>query len=438
MTVCSAPPRSRTPSTTSRSDPMPSIRAPIFTSRRLRSWTCGSRAALKISVRPSASTAARRMFSVPVTVGRSKTIRAPRSRSASAMISVSVSTTCAPIWRRPRRCCSTRRAPMSSPPGRGRRARPNRPSSAPSNRIVALIRRPSSAGTSRVCAPAILRRISPSLSGGPPSPDRISAITTVSRTLGTLLSLIVPVVNSAAAISGSAAFFDPLMQMLPASCAPPVIRSARCRVPRATGRDLAAAHSREAQAGFRHRQRVLELDLFGRAQRTGQLLLRAAARLLGTLDRDFAGVLGHIRQDGDAVGQHLEEATSHEEHLLGSSIHLLNPQRPGLEDRHEGGVAREHAQLAVRAVGDDELDVALEKAPLNADDPEWELQLLISLPPQGGDQLVPSLTPLCAQGGPPRSGQPDGGCCSSDSCYEAAFFFISSPWARASSIVPTM
>ena len=37
-------------------------------------------------------------------------------------ISVALSSIRAPICRRPRRCCSTRRAPMSSPPGRGTRA----------------------------------------------------------------------------------------------------------------------------------------------------------------------------------------------------------------------------------------------------------------------------------------------------------------------------
>src|SRR5450759_1305361 len=226
----------------------------------------------------------------------------------------------------------------------------------------------------------MFRRTVPSPSLEPPRPARIWAITYVSRTLGTLLSVTVSLVKRAAAISG---------------CAPPVIRSAPCSwTP--TFRSLAAAHSREAQAGFRHCQRVLELDLFGRGERAGQLLLRAAARLLGTLDRDLLGVLGHIRQDGDAVRQHLEEATSYEEHLLRSSIHLLNPQRSGLEDRHERGVAREHAQLAVRAIGDDELHVALEKAPLDADDPKRKLH------------------------------------------YEDCFFFISSPCARASSMVPTM
>jgi hypothetical protein len=53
-------------------------------------------------------------------------------------------------------------------------------------------------------------------------------MTRVSVTRGTLLSVIGSLVKMAAAISGRAAFFEPLMQMLPASCAPPVIRSACC------------------------------------------------------------------------------------------------------------------------------------------------------------------------------------------------------------------
>ena len=69
---------------------------------------------------------------------------------------------------------------------------------------------------------------------------------------------------------------------------------------------------------------------------------------------------------------------------------------PGLRIVISGGVARQHAELAVGAVGDDEVDVALEQAALDADDAKryWH-----QLP---------------------------------------CFFFISSPCARASSMVPTM
>ena len=79
---------------------------------------------------------------------------------------------------------------------------------------------------------------------------------------------------------------------------------------------LAATRPREPQARLGHRQRVLELGLFGRRERSGQPLLGAAARLLGALDRDLVGVLGDVGQHGDAVGQHLEEAATDEEDLL--------------------------------------------------------------------------------------------------------------------------
>ena len=50
---------------------MPSIAAPIFTSMRARSWTCGSEAALRMTVVPSISAAAMSAFSVAITDGSS-------------------------------------------------------------------------------------------------------------------------------------------------------------------------------------------------------------------------------------------------------------------------------------------------------------------------------------------------------------------------------
>src|SRR5487761_230974 len=404
MTVCSAPPRSLTPSTTRRSVPMPSMRAPILPSIRHRSCTWGSRAALKISVRPSARTAASRMFSVPVTVGRSNTMRFPRSRSTSATISVCVSSIFAPICRRPRRCCSNRLAPMSSPPGRGTRALPNRPSSAPRRTIVARMRRPRSSGTWLSWARPVLMINEPSPSTRPPRPVRISPMSAVSVTRGTLLSRTGSVVRRAAAISGRAAFLEPPTQMSPASWAPPVIRStwsyrgvgafidaygtARVR--------LTATCSRESQTCLRHRQRLLKLSLFCRRQRSRQTLLSAAPRLLGALYRDLVGVLSDIGQHRDTIWQNFEKASPNEEDLLRPAVYLLDPQRSWLEDGHERGMTREDAKLSVRALGDDELDVAFEKAPFDAHHTERVLH------------------------------------CGDD------FFFISSPWARASSIVPTM
>ena len=52
-------------------EPMPSIAAPILLSIRARSCTCGSEAALRMTVVPSISAAAISAFSVPITDGSS-------------------------------------------------------------------------------------------------------------------------------------------------------------------------------------------------------------------------------------------------------------------------------------------------------------------------------------------------------------------------------
>jgi len=84
-------------------------------------------------------------------------------------------------------------------------------------------------GTALRTAAPVLRTTVPSPSELPPISRRISAITVVSVTRGTLCSVSLRVVRSEAAISGSAAFFDPLTHTSPASCAPPLIRSALSR-----------------------------------------------------------------------------------------------------------------------------------------------------------------------------------------------------------------
>src|SRR5438874_322725 len=340
---------------------MPSMRAPILPSRTHRSWTCGSRAALKISVLPSARTAASRMFSVPVTFGRSKTMRAPCRRSASATSSWWRSSIRAPIWRKPRRCCSTRRAPMSSPPGRGTRALRKRPRRAPSRRMVARIRTPRSSGTWLEAAPAASISISASPSLRPPRATMISPISLVSVTRGTFLSRTGSVVRSAAAISGRAAFLEPLMHRSPASGAPPVIRRMWSAV-------LPAARSRQPEACLRHRQVLVELDLLRARQRSCESLLGPPAGGLGLVDRDLVRVLGHVGEHGHAVRQHLEEPAPHEQQLLSPAMSDL--QGAWFEDRHQGGMARQDAELAVGARGDDEVDVTLEQASLDADHAE--------------------------------------------------------------------
>ena len=98
-------------------DPIPVIRAPMETSMRHRSWMCGSEAAFSIVVSPSASTAAMRAFSVAVTEASSRKIRAPFSLLASSVKEVPTSTR-VPSSVRARKCVSSGRRPIPSPPGR--------------------------------------------------------------------------------------------------------------------------------------------------------------------------------------------------------------------------------------------------------------------------------------------------------------------------------
>ena len=73
-----------TPSTTMTLLPPPWMRAPIAFRASASAITSGSRAQFSSTVRPSASDAAIMRFSVPVTVGRSNSTVAPRSRVADA------------------------------------------------------------------------------------------------------------------------------------------------------------------------------------------------------------------------------------------------------------------------------------------------------------------------------------------------------------------
>ena len=84
MTLTSAPCSSRRPSTVMRDVPAPSTHAPMRSSSVARHSISGSRAAFSITVVPSASVAAIMSCWVAPTDGKSSTMLAPRSRSASA------------------------------------------------------------------------------------------------------------------------------------------------------------------------------------------------------------------------------------------------------------------------------------------------------------------------------------------------------------------
>ena len=87
-TLCSQPCRRSAPLTVIRFEPMPWMSAPIFTSMRARSCTCGSQAALPITVVPGVSAAAISAFSVAITDGSSmNTSVGRRPRGALSTIS---------------------------------------------------------------------------------------------------------------------------------------------------------------------------------------------------------------------------------------------------------------------------------------------------------------------------------------------------------------
>ena len=109
---------------------------------RARSCTCGSQAALRMTVVPGVSAAAISAFSVPITDGssmkKSHALQAAVGRRRGAMSRPC--STRAPSARKASRCGSSRRRPITSPPGGGMSARPKRASSGPASRNEARMR----------------------------------------------------------------------------------------------------------------------------------------------------------------------------------------------------------------------------------------------------------------------------------------------------------
>ena len=175
------------PSITSTFEPMPSMPTPILQSRWHRSCTCGSQAAFMITVVPRARAAAISAFSVPVTLASSRWISAP-SRPSGARRRYSRSTsTSAPSAANAIRWVSTRRRPITSPPGGGTSAAPKRASSGPASRIEARMRVHSS-GSSLVplTSAAHTRTVfGPCHSTSTPSAAISSIISSTSRMCGT-------------------------------------------------------------------------------------------------------------------------------------------------------------------------------------------------------------------------------------------------------------
>ncbi len=222
-TWCSQPCRRSAPSTVMTLEPMPWMSAPIFTSMRATSWTCGSQAALPMTVVPGVRAAAISAFSVAITDGSSmNTSVGRRPRGALRTISPSQSV-CAPIARNASRCGSRRRRPMTSPPGGGITARPKRASSGPASRNDALIDSASSRSIDTSCTFAahsttsLGRRQLTST----PIAARISSIASTSRMRGTLQTTTSSSVRTLAARIGSAPFLLPAGTIVPDSGTPP-------------------------------------------------------------------------------------------------------------------------------------------------------------------------------------------------------------------------
>ena len=83
------PPSSARPVIVRMFEPIPRMSAPIFTSIRARSWTCGSQAALPITVSPGVSAAAMSTFSVAITDGSSMKICPARRPPTGASMTMS-------------------------------------------------------------------------------------------------------------------------------------------------------------------------------------------------------------------------------------------------------------------------------------------------------------------------------------------------------------
>src|SRR5437773_5684225 len=204
---------------------MPSMAAPRETRNRARSWTCGSDAALRNTVVPLARTAAIRAFSVPVTLGSSRKMSAPLSLPSSVYASPTV--TSAPSRSSARKCVSTRRRPMTSPPGGGSVTRPKRASIGPASKVearISLLRAGSSDfGSARLVS--ISTVFAPCHCTLAPTCCSNARSVSTSRMRGTLSIRHGPSARSVAARMGRAAFLLPAGRIVPERGRPPVTRN---------------------------------------------------------------------------------------------------------------------------------------------------------------------------------------------------------------------
>ena len=172
--------------------------------------------------RPGASTAAMTAFSVAMTDASSRKICAPTSPPAQLVALVrprSSAPSAANAWM----CGSSRRRPITSPPGGGTLARPKRASSGPASRNEARIRLASSSSASSSSARRRATRTSFGAvhSASAPRSASSSTIVSTSRIRGTFVSVTGSSVSRHAARIGSAAFLLPAARTRPQSGRPP-------------------------------------------------------------------------------------------------------------------------------------------------------------------------------------------------------------------------
>ena len=204
---------------------MPWMSAPIFTSIRARSCTCGSHAALPITVAPGVSAAAISAFSVAITDGSSMNTSVGRSPCGALNTISRPHSAVAPIARNASRCGSRRRRPITSPPGGGITARRNRASSGPASRNDALI---SSASSASICTSSTAlahsrTSLGPRQATCTPIASRMLSIASTSLIRGTLRTATSSSVRIAEARIGSAPFLFPAGTIVPDSGTPPSI-----------------------------------------------------------------------------------------------------------------------------------------------------------------------------------------------------------------------
>ena len=220
--VHSLPPSFGCPSILSTFEPMPSMCAPIWLSKWHSSCTWGSEAAWRMIVSPWARLAAMMAFSVPVTLASSSQMLAPRSPLV-CILNRSLNSTLAPNASRARRCVSTRRRPMRSPPGSVSSISPARASIGP-NKVSEpriSLKRSGSGQVERISPARIVTEWVSCLSiVTPRSSNRVIMVRT-SPMLGRLCSVTGSSVSSVAARIGKAAFLLPLGVMVPHRGTPP-------------------------------------------------------------------------------------------------------------------------------------------------------------------------------------------------------------------------